>query len=429
MASNALSPEEENYVRMALLLTGISPPAVRVLFDKEFPPASLSSSINTTTTKATLNYLKRKKAQWDLLFPSSGTTDSKTFDVTLMIALLRNLPTSSLVPPVNGYDNLPVTIETTPASDLARIKHYRNLLAHLHDSKVDGTLFTTAWKDLSDAVLRLGGNTMKQECDQLITKQLDTSSQEILQAKKDIETIERSLDLIEADHTKIKKDIITLKSGRESFKKSCDLLLTESKKDIVVLKSDHKSLKRSLTSDHKSLKGSLKSDHKRLKGSLKSDHKNLRRSLLCDHKSLKGSLKSDHKSLKRSLKSDHRSLRRSLKSDHKSLRRSLKSDHKSLKRSHDLLQKKQTVSIKDGKRVKKDVKSLKLDHDSLKKSHGLLQVDQKEMRIDVQNVKLDCDILKTSQALIQSDQIKTKEDVKKLTSISEDPVPWNRRGI
>ncbi|XP_052079002.1 uncharacterized protein LOC127717259 isoform X32 [Mytilus californianus] len=488
MASNALSPEEENYVRMALLLTGISPRAVRVLFDKEFPPASLSSSINTTTTKATLNNLKRRKVinkkQWDLLFPTSGTTDSKTFDVTLMIALLRNLPTSTLVPPVNGYDNLPVTTEAIPASDLARIKHYRNLLAHLHDSKVDGTLFTTAWKDLSDAVLRLGGNKMKQECDQLITKQLDASSQEILQAKKDIETIERSLDLIKADHTKIKKDIITLKSGRESFKKSCHLPLTESKKGIMVLKSDHKSLKRShdllqheqtvskkdgkrvkkelktlqfdqikakqdvktLHLDHDSLKIShsllqveqtvskkdivvLKSDHKSLKRSLTSDHKSFKGSLKSDHKSFKGSLKSDHKSLKRSLKSDHKSLRRSLKSDHKGLRRSLKSDHKSLKRSHDLLQKKQTVSIKDGKRVKKDVKSLKLDHDSLKKSHGLLEVDQKEMRIDVQNVKSDCDILKTSQALIQSDQIKTKEDVKKLTSISEDPVPWNRRVI
>lgn len=77
----------------------------------------------------------------------SGIIDSKTFDVTLMIALLRNLTT--LTPPINGYDNLPVTTETTPASDLARIKHCRNLLSHLDDAKVDGTLFTTAWMDIS----------------------------------------------------------------------------------------------------------------------------------------------------------------------------------------------------------------------------------------------------------------------------------------
>lgn len=64
-----------------------------------------------------------------------------------------------LVPPVNGYDDLPVTTETTPASDIARIKHYRNILAHLHDGKVDGTLFSTAWTDISGVRKILEQNT------------------------------------------------------------------------------------------------------------------------------------------------------------------------------------------------------------------------------------------------------------------------------
>ncbi|CAG2224717.1 unnamed protein product [Mytilus edulis] len=236
MASNALSQEEENYVRMSLLLTGISPRAVRVLFDKEFPPASLSLTVNDKKVKQKLNDLRGKrvinKAQWDLLFPTSGITDSKTFDVTLMIALLRNLPTVPLVLPVNGYDQLPVTTETTPASDLARIKHYRNLLAHLNDGKVDGTLFTTAWKDISNAVLRIGGNAMKQECDQLMTKPLDMSSQEILrdlnQAKVDIELIKQTLD------TEVKQDIKKIKLDHD-----------KSKKDMKVLTFSHANLKRS----------------------------------------------------------------------------------------------------------------------------------------------------------------------------------------
>lgn len=45
----SLSVEEENYLRMSLLLTGISQRAVRVLFDKEFPPAgpvSLHLTVN-----------------------------------------------------------------------------------------------------------------------------------------------------------------------------------------------------------------------------------------------------------------------------------------------------------------------------------------------------------------------------------------------
>ncbi|CAC5415734.1 unnamed protein product [Mytilus coruscus] len=240
MASNAVSQEEENYVRMALLLTGISPRAVRVLFDKEFPPASLSFTVNDKIKKKKLNDLRGRRvinqAQWDILFPSSGITDSKTFDLTLMIALLRSLRTVPLVLPVNGYDNLPVTTETTPASDLARIKHYRNLLAHLHDGKVDCTLFTTAWKDISDAVLRLGGNAMKQECDQLMTKPLDMSSQEILrdlkQAKVEIESIKKTLDTevkqdikkIKLDHAKSKKDMKVLTFGHANLKRSHNLL-------------------------------------------------------------------------------------------------------------------------------------------------------------------------------------------------------------
>lgn len=76
MASNAVSQEEENYVRMALLLTGISPRAVRVLFDKEFPPASLSYTVNDKIKKKKLNDLRGRRvinqAQWDILFPSNA---------------------------------------------------------------------------------------------------------------------------------------------------------------------------------------------------------------------------------------------------------------------------------------------------------------------------------------------------------------------
>lgn len=76
MEYNIISQEEDQYVRLALLLTGTSPRAVRVLFDKEFPPISLNSSINTSKNKAKLKDLKSKKiinkAQWMHLFPSSG---------------------------------------------------------------------------------------------------------------------------------------------------------------------------------------------------------------------------------------------------------------------------------------------------------------------------------------------------------------------
>ncbi|CAG2200866.1 unnamed protein product [Mytilus edulis] len=150
----SLSEEEENYVRLALLLKGVTPRAVRTYFDREFPPTSLPSTLSTSHN--TLLDLKKRiinQAQWNLLIPRNGVPDSKTFDVTLMICLIRNLTTIN--PPINGFDSLPLSIETTPGPDLARIKHYRNKLAHHDSNKIDTTNFDTAWKDISDVSVLL----------------------------------------------------------------------------------------------------------------------------------------------------------------------------------------------------------------------------------------------------------------------------------
>lgn len=80
-------------------------------------------------------------------FPITDVPDSKTFDVTLMIVLLRNL--TKMAAPRLGFENLPPATETTPGADLARIKYYRNYLAHLDDSKIETTFINTAWIDLT----------------------------------------------------------------------------------------------------------------------------------------------------------------------------------------------------------------------------------------------------------------------------------------
>ncbi|XP_071149327.1 serine/threonine-protein phosphatase 6 regulatory ankyrin repeat subunit B-like [Mytilus edulis] len=176
----SLSEEEENYVRLALLLKGVTPRAVRTYFDREFPPTSLPSTLSTSHN--TLLDLKVKRiinqAQWNLLIPRNGVPDSKTFDVTLMICLIRNL--TSINPPINGFDSLPLPGEITPGPDLARIKCYRNKLAHQDSNTIDTTYFNTAWRDISEAVGRLGGQTMYQECQGLKVKILDQSNQEIM---------------------------------------------------------------------------------------------------------------------------------------------------------------------------------------------------------------------------------------------------------
>lgn len=67
----SIFPEEENYVRMSLLITGISTRVVRTCFDNEFAPSCLETSLKKEYNKL----LKLKKngtinrSQWNLLFP------------------------------------------------------------------------------------------------------------------------------------------------------------------------------------------------------------------------------------------------------------------------------------------------------------------------------------------------------------------------
>ncbi|XP_052082477.1 uncharacterized protein LOC127720106 isoform X2 [Mytilus californianus] len=179
--ASALSQKEENYVRMSLLLTGISPRAARVLFDHEFVPSCLVASLKKEYNK--LRELQKKRiinqSQWNLLCPRfPDVPDSKIFDVTLIMILLKNL--TKLTPPHGGYDTLPSSNETTPTSDLARIKYYRNFLAHLDEGKVDNNTFNTAWDNVTEAISRLGGQGMKQECDDLKVKILNQTNQEMI---------------------------------------------------------------------------------------------------------------------------------------------------------------------------------------------------------------------------------------------------------
>ncbi|CAC5419076.1 unnamed protein product [Mytilus coruscus] len=173
---STITEEEENYARMSLLLSGVSQRAARVFFDSVFHPSCLDRSIKGASFKlGKLKYKTINLYQWDLLFPGQGDLpDSKTFDVTLIITLLRNL--ADLNTPQEGFDNLPSAADITPSADLATIKHYRNCIAHNIDGKIKRSLFNQAWNDISGAVGRLGCKTMLDECEELRTKILERST-------------------------------------------------------------------------------------------------------------------------------------------------------------------------------------------------------------------------------------------------------------
>ncbi|CAG2220657.1 unnamed protein product [Mytilus edulis] len=162
----------------------------------------------------------------------SDVPDSKTFDVTLMILLLRNL--TSMTPPLCGFDCLPSAMETTHAAYLARIKHYKNYLAHLDDDKIDSGFFNTAWNDITCAIDRLGGQQMKQECDHLKTKPLDQTNQEIMMnikhSYKEIRELKESFESLKMSHTKMIKSHEMLQQENTKVKKSHETLQDDQRK-------------------------------------------------------------------------------------------------------------------------------------------------------------------------------------------------------
>ncbi|XP_076078807.1 uncharacterized protein LOC143048822 [Mytilus galloprovincialis] len=234
-----LLEEEENYIRLALLLKGVSPRAVRTFFDKEFPPTYLPSTLNKNYNTLYDLYLKRilNQTQWNMLFPKNGVPDSKAFDVTLMICLIRNL--TSVNPPINGFDYLPLPGETTTGPDLARIKWYRNILAH-HDSNTMSTgVFNTAWKNVVDAVSRLGGVPMNQECQELKVKILDQSNQEIMleikQSQEEMKELKRTMDI---ENSTMRENLRDLQDSHSTLQ----IEHSSTTKNLIDLKDSHRTL-------------------------------------------------------------------------------------------------------------------------------------------------------------------------------------------
>ena len=76
--ATTLSEEEEHSFTMSFLLTGVSPCAIRVFFDKIFPPLHLPSMIKKE--HCILDDLKYRRSitndQWSILFPEHGKEPS-----------------------------------------------------------------------------------------------------------------------------------------------------------------------------------------------------------------------------------------------------------------------------------------------------------------------------------------------------------------
>ena len=153
MASADLQ-EKANFTRLSRLLVDKGTEALRNTFDGIHPPASLPAVLNANKTSV-LRLKPRviNNSQWNLLYPPSGDPpDVKTFDVTLLTVLFRNLCGFSKT----GWSVMLVDTDRSVQANIVRIKSYRNeVYAHVTSTQVDNATFESLWQKISQALIEL----------------------------------------------------------------------------------------------------------------------------------------------------------------------------------------------------------------------------------------------------------------------------------
>ena len=141
----ASTKETTNYARLCRLQVDGATHVLRERLDNIHPPATLPKVLDSPPVHVVLQNLRRRKIlnpqQWSKLFPvSKSTVSSNSFDITLLVVLLRNI--CGLTPPPTGWDSMPSPTGITPEADIARIKRYRNhLYGHASEAKVSDVDF------------------------------------------------------------------------------------------------------------------------------------------------------------------------------------------------------------------------------------------------------------------------------------------------
>ncbi|CAG2237663.1 unnamed protein product [Mytilus edulis] len=134
-----------------------------------------------------------------MLYIKTGVVSSKTFDLTLMICLLRNLASIQI------DDKLPHSSDTSEAADLSRLKYYRNEVAHHDGCKLTDKKFEIYWSDICEAINRLGGPQFTHICQDVKDMTLNNNDKEIL---IEIRNLEKSSTLVPKALQKIHEDLI-----------------------------------------------------------------------------------------------------------------------------------------------------------------------------------------------------------------------------
>ena len=152
-------------MKLNTLLINRGTAALRRIFDSYVPPPQLLKFLNRK--KSNIRKLNREgkinKSQWDKLYPvlAVGTPASKHFDISLLYVLLRNV--CGMPAPATGWIAKPPSTDNTVQAAVKTIHWYRNHYSHATIVEIDEASFHSSWKEIADAVERLGEDPSRVE--------------------------------------------------------------------------------------------------------------------------------------------------------------------------------------------------------------------------------------------------------------------------
>ena len=170
----AVSEDKTNGTRLARLLVDVGTHVLRKVLHSVHPPATLQHVLNNNLRK--LQSLKSRRVifddQWEKLFPTSGAPpDSKTFDITLLHLLLREI--CHLTAPPTGWHKMPVDGDVSLEANIVRIKCFRNELCHSASTGIPNGEFEGKWKKISLSLKELQASIYEMKIQDLKNDPID----------------------------------------------------------------------------------------------------------------------------------------------------------------------------------------------------------------------------------------------------------------
>ncbi len=180
-----------NYSRVCQLLVDKGGDALRAALHVVHPPSTLAAVLNANkSVLKKMRYSVINPSQWNLLYPVSGTPDSRNFDVTLLTILLRNI--CGLPSPPAGWNVMPPASDTSISANIARIKIFRNeVYGHAPSAQLDDTTFETLWQEISKPLVKLG--IPQQDIDELKEAPLSPEEESFIKILKEWKELEDDL--------------------------------------------------------------------------------------------------------------------------------------------------------------------------------------------------------------------------------------------